>query len=60
MLFWGLVFAVLYNLLMQIKKQRRDNRMETALQEMHAVLVVWAHSWPDPIVRQKLLEVLTR
>ncbi len=34
--------------------------MEVVLREVHAVLVVWAETWPDERVRQKLLQVLTR
>lgn len=60
LLFWGLVVAVLFNLVMQVKKLRRDTRMETVLREVHAVLLVWADTWPDPVVRQQLLKVLTR
>lgn len=57
-LFLGLVLASFYNVWMQARGQRRARRMEQALIEVHAVLVIWAETWPDPAVRARLLAAL--
>ena len=59
-LFWALVLAVGFNLVMQAKDARRSRRLERVVREVHGMLVVWAETWPDPAIRQKLLDVLSR
>lgn len=62
-----LIGSVVYSAatLMLLRRQQRqqvrtEQHQDQVLAEVHAVLVVWAETWPDPVVRQQLLAVLKR
>jgi hypothetical protein len=43
-----------------MRVDRRELRTEQAIREVRDILRVWAETWPDPVVRARLLQVLNR
>lgn len=59
-LFWGVVVALLFNAVMQWRTHRRERHIDRVVQDIHAVLVVWAETWPDAEIRARLLKAIRR
>jgi hypothetical protein len=53
-----LIVALVFNLGMSFRASVREYRSSLILREIHALLVIWAETWPDPAVRVRLKAAL--
>ena len=59
-LFWGLVGSVVFSTWAHIRSWAHMARQEDVIAEVHAMLCIWAETWPDQDVRARLLMAIRK